>query len=443
MFKAISAAGLAAAIALAGVASAVLWSLTPSAKAQARTVLRVDLNDVIHPVSADFVKESLERAAAIDAEAVLIRMDTPGGLEESMRTIVESILASRVPVIIWVGPGGARAASAGFFILLAADAALMAPGTNTGAAHPVSVVGGQIEEVMEKKIVSDAAAFLRSYTSKRGRNAELAETAVTESRSFTDQEALQNNLIDGVAADIPDVFRTLDGKELRRFDGVSRTMSLSDPAIEVSEMTARQKILSTILNPNIALLLAALGVLGIYLEVTHPGLILPGVAGGISLILALFAFNLLPVSMTGVLLLLLAIVLFILEATVTSHGILAVGGIVSMVGGGLMLVEGPIPELRIQLSTVLAIAIPFAAITVFLLRLVLVSQRNTAATGNSWFLGKTALTRTPVHKTGKVLIYGEIWNAWSRNPIPEGSSVRIIGVDGLNLEIEAESEGKQ
>jgi len=442
MFKSFSDAGLAA-IALAGLAIAAFLTFTPGARAQGRTVLRIDLDDVIHPVSADFVKEGLQQAASIEAEAVLIRIDTPGGLEESMRTIVESILASRVPVIIWVGPGGSRAASAGFFILLAADAAVMAPGTNTGAAHPVSIVGGQIEEVMEKKIVSDAAAFLRSYTSKRGRNADLAETAVTESKSFTDAEALQNNLIDAVAKDIPEVFRTFDGKELRRFDGTTHVMSLANATIEVFEMSTRQQILSGILNPNIAFLLAALGVLGIYLEVTHPGLILPGVAGGISLILALFAFNLLPVTMTGVLLLLLSVVLFILEATVTSHGILAVGGIVSMVGGGLMLVDGPIPELRVQLSTVLAIAIPFALITIFLLRLVLVSQRTKAATGNSWFLGKTAVARTAIHTSGKVLIYGEIWNARSREPIPEGASVRIVGAEGLNLEVEAESEGQQ
>ncbi len=318
----------------------------------------------------------------------------------------------------------------------------MAPGTNAGAAHPVSAVGGQIDPVMEKKIVSDASAFLRSYAGKRGRNTQLAEQAVTESRSFTDKEALEDNLIDGIGKDIPDLIGSYDGKQIRRFGGDSVRLDLTDATVELYQMSQRQKLLSAILDPNIAFILGILGILGLYIEITHPGLILPGVAGGISLLLALFAFNLLPVTMTGVLLVLLAIALFVLEATITSHGILAIGGIVSMVAGGLMLVNGPIPELRIRLATVLAVAIPLAVITILLLRLVLRSHRNPSATGLAALIGLHAVAKTPIYRNGKVLVQGEIWNAWSGADIPEGARVRIVGAEGLKLEVQTEREDK-
>jgi membrane-bound serine protease (ClpP class) len=414
-----------------------------SANAATPTVVHIEFDDIVHSVSADFVKSGLAYAKGIHAEAVVIQLDTPGGLADSMRAIVETILASPVPVVVWVGPSGSRAASAGFFILLAADVATMAPGTNTGAAHPVLITGTEMDKVMEKKIVSDAAAFLRSYSAKRGRNAALAEQAITESRSFTDAEALDGKLIDAVARDIPELLGKFDGKEVKRFDDRTATLRLKDAALAHFSMTWRQRVLSTILNPNIAFILGAIGLLGLYIEVTHPGLILPGVAGGISLILALFAFSVLPINFTGILLILLAIVLFVLEATVTSHGILAIGGIVSMVAGGLMLVEGPIPELRIQLSTVLAVAIPLGIITVFMLRLVLRSHGLSSATGTAGILGGMAVAKTEIRKSGKVLVQGEVWNARSKDVIPEGASVRIVGVEGLLLEVEAESEDKK
>ena len=426
-----------------GFAGILLLPGWPGAKAATPVIVQVQFHDIVHPVSAGFVKAGLARAMEIKAEAVVIRLNTPGGLADSMREIVEAILDSPVPVIVWVGPSGSRAASAGFFILEAADAATMAPGTNTGAAHPVSITGTQIDEVMEKKVVSDAAAFLRSYVTKRGRNAALAEQAVTESRSFTDKEALDNNLIDAVAKDISELLDKFDGKALKRFDDRTQTLRLSDAAVEYFEMTERQKLLSWIMNPNIAFILGAIGVLGLYIEVTHPGLILPGVAGGISLILALFAFSLLPVNFTGVLLILLAVVLFVMEASITSHGILAIGGIFAMVAGGLMLVEGPIPELRIHLSTVLAVAVPLALIAVFLLRLVLQSHHAKSATGDTWILGQAATAITEIRRSGKVRVQGEVWNAWSKGSIPEGASVRIVGVDGLLLEVQAESEDKK
>src|SRR5262245_47965196 len=322
----------------------------PAARAQpVNVIVQIDLDDVIHPVSADYVKQGLEHAKQIGARAAIIRINTPGGLVDSMREIVEAILSAQVPVITWVGPNGSRAASAGFFILLAADVTLMAPGTNTGAAHPVSITGSKIDDVMEKKIVSDASAYLRSYVAKRGRNAALAEKGVSESQSFTAEEALSEHLIDGVVNDIPSIVQQYDGKEIKRFNDETVRLALKDASIQTSEMTARQRLLSNVLNPNVALILMLVGLICLYVEMTHPGLILPGVVGAISMVLALFAFNLLPVNWTGALLILVAITLFVLEATVTSHGVLALGGCVAMIFGGLMLVEGPIPQLRIHL----------------------------------------------------------------------------------------------
>src|SRR5215471_14624100 len=399
-------------------------------------VVQIDLDDIVHPVSAAYVADGLKHAKDIGARAVIIRLDTPGGLVDSMRSIVESILSSTVPVITWVGPNGARAASAGFFILLAGDVAVMAPGTNSGAAHPVTATGQKIEDVMEKKVVSDATAYIRSYTSKRGRNAQLAELGVTESRSFTGEEALKDNLIDAVISDVNGIIERYDGKEIRRFDDRPETLHLRGAAVEPFEMSPRQRILSRVLDPNLALILALAGLLGLYVEVTHPGMVLPGVIGGISLILALFAFNMLPVNWAGAALILLAIVLFVLEATVTSHGILALGGIVAMIAGGLMLVEGPIPQLRIRFSTTLAVAIPLAAITVFLVRLVYLSHRKKSISGAQGMIGEEGTAKTDVHNEGKVLVHGEYWNASSKRPIPAGTRVRVVRVQGLKIEVE-------
>ena len=410
--------------------------------AQGRRVVQINLADIVHPVSAAYVKDGLQHAKDIGASAVILRLDTPGGLVDSMRDIVEGILSSSVPVITWVGPNGARSASAGFFILLAGDVAVMAPGTNSGAAHPVTATGQKIEDVMEKKVVSDASAYIRSYTAKRGRNAELAELGVTESRSYTAEEALKNNLIDAVISDPNGIIERYDGKEIRRFDDRPETLHLRGATIETFEMTARQRILSRVLDPNLALILALAGLLGLYVEVTHPGMILPGIVGGISLILALFAFNMLPVNWAGAALILLAIALFVLEGTVTSHGILALGGIVAMIAGGLMLVEGPIPQLRIHFSTTLAVAIPLAAITVLLVRLVYLSHRKKSITGEEGMIGEEGTAKTDIHMEGKVLVHGEYWNASSHRPIPAGARVRVVRVQGLKVEVEPIDTGK-
>jgi membrane-bound serine protease (ClpP class) len=408
------------------------WAQAPSVP----TVVQIDLNDIVHPVSASYVSEGIKHAKDIGAQAVILRLDTPGGLADSMREVVETVLSSPVPVITWVGPNGARAASAGFFILLAGDVAVMAPGTNAGAAHPVTATGQKIEDVMEKKIVSDASAYIRSYTAKRGRNAQLAESAVTESRSFTAEEALKDNLIDAVISDVQGIIDQYDGKEIRRFDDRPVRLHLHGASIQTTQMTARQKILSRVLDPNLALILALAGLLGLYVEITHPGLIAPGIIGAISLILALFAFNMLPVNWAGAALILLAIVLFVLEATVTSHGLLAIGGIIAMIAGGLMLVEGPIPQLRVRLSTALGLAFPFAIITVVLVRLVYLSHRRKSIVGEEAMVGEVGIAKSDVHKEGKVLIHGEYWNACSERPIPAGARVRVVKVHGLTIEVE-------
>ena len=407
-----------------------------SGPASAPKIVQIDLADIVHPVSAAYVKDGLNHAREIGARAVILRLDTPGGLVDSMREIVEGILSSPVPVITWVGPNGVRAASAGFFILLAGDVAVMAPGTNTGAAHPVTSTGQKIEDVMEKKVVSDAAAYIRSYTAKRGRNAQLAELGVTESKSFTAEEALKDNIINAVISDVNGIIEQYDGKTVRRIDDRIETLHLRGATVEPFEMNSRQRILSRVLDPNLALILALAGLLGLYVEVTHPGMVLPGVIGGISLILALFAFNMLPVNWAGAALILLAIVLFVLEATVTSHGILALGGIVAMIAGGLMLVEGPIPQLRIRFSTTLAVAVPLALITVVLVRLVYLSHRRKSVTGGQGMIGEEGTAKTDIHNDGKVLVHGEYWNASSDRPIPAGARVRVVRVQGLKIEVE-------
>src|SRR5437867_4853965 len=408
----------------------------PAAQAQAPVIVEIELQDVVHPGRADYVKEDLDHANNVGARAVILRINTPGGLIDSMREIVEAVLSAPVPVITWVGPSGARAASAGFFILVAGDVAVMAPGTNSGAAHPVSATGSKIEDVMEKKIVSDASAYIRSYTAKRGRNAELAELAVTESRSLTAEEALKETLIDAVISDTQGIIEQYDGKEIRRFDDRPVKLQLRGATIQNFEMTTRQRILSRVLDPNLALILALAGLLGLYVEITHPGLIAPGIIGAISLILALFAFNMLPVNWAGAALIVLAIALFVLEATVTSHGLLAIGGIIAMIAGGLMLVEGPIPQLRVRLSTTLAVTLPLSIITVLLVRLVYLSHRTKSATGGQGMIGEEGVAKTDIHTGGKVLVHGEYWNAFSQTPIPAGSRVRVKRVEGLRIEVE-------
>jgi membrane-bound serine protease (ClpP class) len=380
----------------------------------------------------------IEHAERANADAVLITLNTPGGLETSMRQIVDKITSSRMPVIVYVAPRGSRATSAGFFILLAADVAVMAPGTTTGAASPVLGLQ-ELPETMKKKVTNDAAAYLRSYTAKRKRNPEVAELAVTEAKSFTEEEALKERLIDAVCESREAIFQLYANREIARFDGQKTPLALADVKVDTVEMTDRQRFLTRIIDPNIAFLLFVFGVLGLYIEFTHPGFILPGVAGGICLILALFAFHLLPVNYAGVLLIVLALAMFVLEAMYTSHGVLATGGVVSMVLGALMLVESPpIPQLRVRVEIALSAAVPFALITVLLLRLVIRSRRWQPATGQEGLLGAVGEVRQRIGdgRKGMVLVSGELWRATSWRAIAAGEQVRVVGMEGLVLHVE-------
>jgi membrane-bound serine protease (ClpP class) len=403
--------------------------------APAPQVLEIHLDGVVQPISADFVTGGIQQAIDRHDTLVLLQLSTPGGLDDSMRQIIEKIIQSPVPVVGYVAPSGSRAASAGFFILLSTDVAAMAPGTNTGAAHPV-LLGGTMDEVMKEKVTNDAAAYLRTIAGKRGRDVTLAQTGVTESKSFTEDEALKGHLIDLIAANRAELLTKLDGMTITRFDGSKLTLHLAGAQVEVYSPSFRQTFLSHILDPNVAFILLVLGLLGLYVEFTHPGLVLPGVAGGIALVLSLFALSLLPVNWVGAVLILLAIVFFVLEAKFATHGILAAGGVLSMVLGALMLINTRLPGGGIALWTALAVSLPFAAITVFLLRLVLLSRQIKVTTGAPGMVGEIGRVAIPLSLEGKVWVQGELWDARSAQPVPAGASVRVKSVEGLKLEVE-------
>jgi membrane-bound serine protease (ClpP class) len=398
------------------------------------------LDQMVHQVSAEYIIRGIRQANTSRADAVVLELNTPGGLSNSMREIVQAILDSRVPVITYVAPSGGSAASAGFFILLAGDAAVMAPGTTTGAAHPVIIGGIDIGKTMETKIENDAAAYIRSLADKRGRNSKLAEEGVRQSRSFTEKEALEGHLIDAIAATPDDILTKLDGKTVQRVNDTTQILHLAGGVLEPHLMGRRERLFAWIADPNIAFLLGALGVACLYLEFTHPGMIAPGVVGAVSLVLALYAFNLLPINILGVLLILLAIALFILEANVTSHGVLAAGGVIAMVIGALILVESPWPEARIRLSTALSVTLPLAAIIIILMRFALAAQRRKAVTGEAGMIGAVGVAQTDLNPEGKVMVRGEIWDACAQGKILKGTRVRVRGLDGLTLLVETKPD---
>ncbi len=399
-------------------------------------IIKVTVDDTIQPITAEYIDRAIARAKQTNAEAVLIELNTPGGLVDSTRDIIQKILASPVPVIVYVAPSGARAASAGFFILESADVAAMAPGTNTGAAHPVDITGQKMEDTMKTKVENDAAAFMRSFVGPRGRNVQLAESAVRESKSWTDEEALHQNLIDIVAKNQDDLLRQLDGRTIKRFDGKEVTLHLAGKPVEGVPMTLRQRILDFLLDPNIAFLVLAIGALSLYAEFSHPGAIVPGVVGVVFILLALFALNLLPTRYASLTLILAAFVLFVLEAKFATHGILAVGGIVLLTLGGLLLVDGPIPEMRVHLWAALAISVPLGLITVFLMTIALKARHSKVVTGAQGLLGAIGEARTEIDPEGKVFVLGEIWNAHARSRVPMGEQVIVRRVEGLELEVE-------
>jgi membrane-bound serine protease (ClpP class) len=413
--------------------------------AGAARILELRIGDEIEPVMAEYVDNGIEEAARIHASLVLITMDTPGGLSTSMEDIIHHILESPVPVAIFISPVGSRGASAGFFILLSADVAAMAPGTHTGAASPLLAIGGvplQVDETLKKKILNDATAFLRSYSAKRGRNVELAESAVVDGKAWTETEALDGKLIDLIANSPEDLLSKLDGRAIKRFDGSTAQLALRNPQRVSFPMSMRERFLSRIVQPDAFFILLIAGVLGLYTEFTHPGMVAPGVIGGIALVLALYAMQILPVAPTGVVLIVLALGLFILEAKYTSHGVLAIGGIVAMLLGALMLVRSPLTHAGVSLGVAAGVTIPFALIVVFLMRLVLKSRSWKPAMGREQFVGTVAEVTGPLKKSadgeifeGMVRLNGALWRAVAREAIPQGAQVRVTSFEGLTLHV--------
>ncbi|HTW66508.1 MAG TPA: nodulation protein NfeD [Bryobacteraceae bacterium] len=397
-------------------------------------VVAVSIDGEISPITVDIVGDAIAQARTENAALLLIRLDTPGGLLDATRQIIQKLDASPVPVVTYVEPSGARAASAGFFILQAGDIAAMAPGTNTGASSPVLLVG-QMDQVMRNKVENDAAAMLRSMMTRRGRNAEVGEQTVRQAKSFTEKEALDQKLIELIANNEQQLFEELNGREITRWDGSQQTLHLAGATIVNVRETLRERVMSAISDANIGFILLVLGALGIYVEFTSPGLIFPGIAGAILALLGLSSLAILPLNWTGAALLILAMALFVLEAKFPTHGILGVGGTIAMVLGALLLVNGP-PEMRIHLSTALSVALPFAAITMFLVSIVVKARHNKVVTGAEGMVGELGVAETALAPEGQVLVRGEYWNAIAASNIPAGARVRVKGVAGLKLRVE-------
>jgi membrane-bound serine protease (ClpP class) len=413
-----------------------LFLLTlPSAAA----IYKITVDAPVHPISSEYIIRSIDKAERDNASLLIIVLNTPGGLDSAMREIIAKILASPVPVMTYVGPGGARAASAGFYIGIASDLFVMAPGTNTGAAHPVgiSITGQAMDKTMEEKVTHDAASYIKTLAEKRGRNVQAAEDAVRKSLSYTEKEALEKGLIDLVAGSEEEIIAHFDGQTLKRFNGETVELRLRGEAVVDIPMTARQKFLLTISNPNLAYILLMLGLLGLYFEFAHPGAILPGVLGGISLLLAIFSFQILPINYVALLLILLAIGLFILEVKVQSFGILGAGGIIAMVIGSVMLIDSPIPELQPSLKIIIPLAVGLSLIFLFLLFLVVRAHSRKATTGKEGLVGEIGTAQTDLSPEGKVFVHGELWNAEAAEPITKGSKVRVTQVlDSLKIRVD-------
>jgi membrane-bound serine protease (ClpP class) len=412
----------------------------PSVHAQQPLVEKFVLDDTIQPVSADELNRAIARANADGAQALLIEMDTPGGLVESMRSMAGAILGSRVPIIVYVGPSGARAGSAGFFLLEAADIAAMAPGTEAGAAH-VIFEGGKPDDTEMQKVENDAEAFLRSYVTRRNRNTDAAVAALASSHSYTAEEALNQHLIDQIANSDAQLLAALDGHEITRLDGSKLTLHLAGARIELVRTTVRDNVLGWLVNPNIALLFLVGGALLIYLEFNTPGTIVPGALGTLMVLLAIFALNLLPIRYTAVLLLIAALVLLLLEAKFGGHGALAIAGIVCLAFGTLTLVAAPVPQMAVSPWVAFAISAAFGGITVFLVRLAIRARRRKTRIGAEALIGSRAmalepLSPDPLAPGGHVLVEGEIWRAIAAQSAPSGTPLLVVGHDQMVLRVE-------
>jgi membrane-bound serine protease (ClpP class) len=393
----------------------------------------IEIDDPITPVVAEYIVRSINEAEADQACCLIIQLDTPGGLDLAMRDIIKRIMASEVPVVVFVGPSGARAASAGALITLAAHVAAMAPGTNIGAAHPVNL-GGKMDETMAAKVANDAAAYIESIAEKRGRNKEWAIKAVRESVSISEIEALKENVIDLVADDLQDLISKIDGREVAMPSGIT-TLETKGATINRKAMGFRDIILKALVNPNIAYILFMAGLAGLYFEFSNPGAIFPGVIGGISIILALYAMQSLSANYAGVLMILLAVVLFILELKITSFGLLALGGTVALTLGSLMLFDSSVPAMRVSLSIIVPTVVLVSSVFVLAIYLVVKAQRSRPTTGNEGLLNLIGEARTDIGEQGRVFVHGEYWNAHSDSPIPKGARILVVRVDGMLLTV--------
>jgi membrane-bound serine protease (ClpP class) len=407
---------------------------TPASAGQRVVVLT--LQDTIQPASLRYLVRGIKAADDSGAAVTIIDLDTPGGLLTSLRQMTSAITSAKRPVVVYVTPAGAQAASAGFFLLVAADVAAMAPGTNAGAAHPVGGEGQELGKTIGEKVTNDAAALIRSLAEQRGRSTEWAEKAVRESLSYTATEALNKHLIDFIAQDRGALLKDLDGRAVKRFDGREEVLHLDAPEVVSVAPSLTDRLLSVIAHPNIAYILFMLGLVGLYFELSHPGAVLPGVVGGISLVLALFALSVLPVNYVGLLLIILAIVFFVLEVKVTSYGLLTVAGLVSFVLGSMMLINSPIPALRVSLSVILPTALAVAVVVIFLLTRVVRAHRKKPITGAEGLIGEIGKVVRELSPEGKIFVHGEYWGAVARGPIAAGTLVRVVRVSGRRLEVE-------
>jgi membrane-bound serine protease (ClpP class) len=409
-------------------------------------ILKITVDAAIHPVTSQYIRGAIDRADKENASLLIMTLNTPGGLDTSMREIIEKILSAKTPVVAYVSPSGARSASAGFFIGVACDLFIMAPGTNTGAAHPVgiSVTGQSMDKTMEDKVTNDAASYIKTLAEKRGRNIKMAEDAVRKSLSYTEKEAFEGGLVDLIAKNEQDIIDAFDQKTIRRFKGETQVLHLkNEPVVEVP-MSSRQKFLLTISNPNLAYILLMLGLLGLYFEFANPGAILPGVLGGISLLLAIFAFQILPINYVGLILILLAIGMFVLEVKVHSYGVLSIGGITAMVIGSMMLVKAPIPELKPSLKIIIPVALGISLILIFLVTLVIRAHMRKATTGKEGLIGEIGAALTDLAPEGRVFVHGEYWQAEADAPIAKGSPIKVIQVlTHLKLRVTKANDGNK
>jgi membrane-bound serine protease (ClpP class) len=429
-------------VARAAMAALLLTLGTSRAATPTGAIYSARVDSIIHPVSAEYMIETIDRADREGGALVVFTLETPGGLVDSTRAIVTRMLAAKTPVAVFVGPAGARAASAGFILTIAADVAAMAPGTHIGAAHPVSSSGEKVDEVTSKKAAEDIAAYVRTLASGRHRNVDLAQQAVNDSRAFTEQEALTASppLVDLLANDVADLVQKLDGRPVRRFDGTTTALETAGATFIPIEMSLRQRVLSTIAHPNIAYLLLSLGMLGITVELWSPGAVAPGVVGAVSLLLAFFSMQLLPVNYAGLLLILLGMVLLILEIKVTSYGLLTIGGAASLIFGSMILVDSSAPELQLNLRIILPVVAGIVAVAALLVRLAVSARRLRPITGEEGMIGAAGVALTPVAPgaPGRITTRGESWQAVADESIPEGAPVRVVAVNGLTLSVRKE-----